>query len=67
MTEIIYEGFKIVPSPFNSFQVKPNGKGSVATTLRGAYTSVNIAKQAIDSYINVKELENGKKSAGSKA
>ena len=46
-----YSKFNIVSKGgFGLKVIKPSGKGSVPVALRGAYTSVGLAKRDIDAY-----------------
>jgi len=44
-----YKGYEIVSNQFSNKLIKAIGKGSVHKELRGLYTSLGMAKQAIDS------------------
>ena len=59
---IEYNGFLIVNDEAfpSNFRIKHPGKGSVVLHLRGLYTKVELAKQAIDSELNKKGKGNGK-------
>lgn len=53
-----YKGFKIeADGTFGMVSVKPVGKGSSPSALRGAFTSYGVAKLAIDSVVKAKEKE----------
>ena len=58
-----YNGYKIVgDGVFGYNHIKPVGKGSVPSSLRGADTTKTFAQKAIDAYIsmNKKGKTNGK-------
>lgn len=63
MTE--YRGYRMTIGPFNMVEVSNLGKGMVPTILRGDFTNYSFAKQAIDTYLDVKESKDGKTSNGS--
>ena len=53
-----YKGFRIEgDKTFGYLKIKPLGKGSVPLSLRGDYTTIKIAQQAIDRYSEAKESE----------
>lgn len=50
---ITYQDYKISPCknlPM-TYEISFDGKGSVAQPLQGLYTSIGLAKQAIDNYL----------------
>lgn len=50
-----YNGFNIVgDGTFGYKHIKPTGKGSVALSLRGVYTTAYEAQRAIDAYLKTK-------------
>lgn len=56
--ETEYKGYKIVSDKGYGFkEIKPTGKGSVHLSLRGKYTTVAVARQAIDSYLDSKQVK----------
>lgn len=50
--EETYKNYKIVPAGgFGMKEIKPIGKGSVPKELRGTYTTMFMAKRAIDLHV----------------
>jgi hypothetical protein len=49
---------------FNMVDITNLGKGMVPTSLRGGFTNYNFAKQAVDTYLDVKEAKDGKTGSG---
>lgn len=59
-----YKGYIIQTAEGTSLkEIVTDGKGSVIKELRGLYTSVNVAKQAIDTYSTRKEVVKDGKTA----
>ena len=65
---IEYEGYLIKPSSLSpkSYVIVTSGRGGkIPDVMNGMFTSIGVAKQLIDSYIEKREATNGKK--GSKS
>jgi len=60
MSEVLYRDYKIVSSgkPF-SLVIKPVGRGSVPSDLKGSYTNSTFAMQKIDAFLDKKEKGRG--------
>jgi hypothetical protein len=53
---IEHRGYKIQPTNnLIGYEIRHTGKGSLAKSLSGSFTSYHIAKTAIDTYLNSKE------------
>lgn len=63
MNEVEHNGFNIYNAGFSTLKkVKTIGRGSLPDELKGAYTSYEAAKKAIDSYVRTKKVKSdGKK------
>ncbi len=58
-----YRGYKIVgDGTFGYKEIKPVGRGSVPTGLRGTWVTVRDATRAIDLEVDRKEVANGEAS-----
>ena len=56
--DIEYKGYKVMGDKTYGFkEIKPVGKGSVHLSLRGKYTTLAAARQAIDSYLDSKQVK----------
>ena len=59
-----YKDYQIKPNPLSpkSYLIVTSGRGGkIPDVMTGMFTSIGIAKQVIDSYIEKKEQTNGKK------
>jgi hypothetical protein len=51
-----YKGYLIkADRTFGYFEIKHTGKGSLPKSLAGSFTHTNLAKRAIDSWVETKE------------
>lgn len=56
--ETEYKGYKIVADKSYGFkEIKASGRGSVHLSLRGKYTTLAVARQAIDTYLDSKQVK----------
>lgn len=61
---IEHRGYRLTVGSFNMVEITNLGKGMVPTSLRGGFTNYNFAKQAVDSYLDMKDVKDGKTSSG---
>lgn len=61
---IEYRGYRLSVGDFNMVDITNLGKGMVPTSLRGIFTNYSFAKQAVDTYLDVKEAKDGKTGSG---
>lgn len=53
---IEHRGYKIQPTHnLIGYEIRHTGKGSLAKTLSGSFTSYHVARTTIDTYLNSKE------------
>lgn len=48
MDSVEYNGYMIEPTGTGMYEIKPIGRGTVIKELRGLYTKIGLAMQAID-------------------
>lgn len=66
MNDVEYGGYGIVSDgTFGFKRIKSIGPGKLPKELRGSFSTTDIAKRAIDFYVDVKGNKNGKESSAS--
>lgn len=60
-----HRGYRLTVGEFNMVEITNMGKGMVPVVLRGGFTNYNFAKQAVDTYLDVKGDKDAKTSSGS--
>lgn len=63
--EIEYKGYRLIHDNYCMVRITQIGKGAIPLQLRGDFTNQNVAKTAIDSYLELKGVKDGKPSSGS--
>jgi len=62
MSDVEYKDHRIVgDNTYGYKEIKPAGKGSVHLSLRGKYTTTQMAQRAIDSYVEKVKVTKGVK------
>lgn len=59
-----HRGYRLTVGQFNMVEITNMGKGMVPVTLRGGFTNYSFAKQAVDTYLDLKGDKDGKTSSG---
>lgn len=60
-----YRGYRLTIGNYNMVEITNLGKGMVPQSLRGGFTKYSFAEQAIDAYLDLKEIKDGKTVSGS--
>ena len=60
-----YKGYRLVPDFGNMIKIIQSGKGMVPIALRGLFTTRAFAERAVDDYLDLKDVKDGKTNSGS--